>query len=282
MVVAQSGRDVKDDVYFTYDVNVSLTAAPPAQNGVAAPPNKSYLLTAQVNAAENGAYIWDGTSWLRREDSDTDSLSAGATYPTVAGKFAGMLFMLTTAEFVLDTDPLTFMNSSDLILDGDGLERDGRILHVRGKAGQIQVSANEVAIASDFAGLPSISVVGTIASGVWNATEIGLEFGGTGSKNLQTAQQNLGIQATVLSILGNGTATSFDVVHGLNNIDLNVAGTYQGQSMAGVDYTVIDSNTIRVKASLGETPIPANSLRVTISAVRNGANVTTVAATAIA
>ena len=280
VAASQSGRDVKDDVYYTYDINVPLTGAPPAQEGVAAPANKSYLLTAQTNAAQNGAYLWNGTTWVRREDSDVDSLSAGAVYPTISGKYAGMLWMLTTATFTLDTDPLNFMNASDMILDGDGLVRDGRTIHVRGKEGQIQVSADEVAIASNYVGQPSLTIVGRIQQGTWNADVISQEFGGTGSNTLQGSQQNLGIESTVISVLGDASAKVFRVAHGLGTMDVSVDGLYLGQSTF-IDHSPIDPDTVEIRASLGSNPIPTNSLRVKITGLRNNTNATTVAATAV-
>ena len=45
---------------------------------------------------------------------------------------------------------------------------------------KITVSANAITIASTYVGQTSITTLGTIATGTWNGTEIGVQHGGTG------------------------------------------------------------------------------------------------------
>ncbi len=63
------------------------------------------------------------------------------------------------------------------------MTKTGNTLDVIGTANRITVGADNVDIASTYVGQSSITTLGTVASGVWNATIIGLAYGGTGVDN---------------------------------------------------------------------------------------------------
>lgn len=281
VAASQSGRDWKDSVRLGFLTNIPLNAVPPAQSGLTVAVGDSVILLGQTNGAENGARVWNGTTLIRREDSDADSLSAGATYVVESGDLAGNRYQLVTATFTLDTTPLTFTDVTDATIAGDGCEMDGRILHVRGTPDRIVTTANSVDIAQNFIGQTSIQTLGTVMTGTWSANTIAIEYGGSGSKTLSGSQENLGIEATVISVLGNGAAKVFRIKHDIGTLDVSVTALFQGVN-AGVDFSPIDPETVEIRASLGDTPIPTNSLRVKITGLRNGANAVTVPATAVA
>ena len=62
--------------------------------------------------------------------------------------------------------------------------------------------------------LSSLASVGTITTGVWNGTAVGLLYGGTGATTAAAARTNLGATTKVTSA-GSGTGTSIAVAHGL-------------------------------------------------------------------
>jgi hypothetical protein len=62
--------------------------------------------------------------------------------------------------------------------------------------------------------LSSLASVGTITTGVWNGTAIGLLYGGTGATTAAAARTNLGA-TTKVTAAGSGSGTSIAVAHGL-------------------------------------------------------------------
>ena len=100
-------------------------------------------------------------------------------------------------------------------------------------------------IASTYVGQASLTTLGTIATGVWNATEIGVAYGGTGLTSTGTANQVLGVvnaggSLEYKSILG--TANRITVTHGANSITLSTpqdihtgaSPTFAGLTLSGL------------------------------------------------
>jgi hypothetical protein len=84
-----------------------------------------------------------------------------------------------------------------------------------GTAGRIAVFADNVDIDAGYAGQTSIVTLGTIATGVWNATVIGVPKGGTGAVSLTGYVKGNGVIAMTASptiptsdITGLGTMAS--------------------------------------------------------------------------
>jgi hypothetical protein len=88
---------------------------------------------------------------------------------------------------------------------GDGLAVVGPNLAVVGTTNRITVSNNGVDIASTYAGQNSISTVGNVTSGQWNATVIPLTKGGTGGTSASEARAN--ISALQYNSLADGLRT---------------------------------------------------------------------------
>jgi hypothetical protein len=94
---------------------------------------------------------------------------------------------------------------------------------VSGTAGRITVTPigdNEyqVDVASAYVGQATIVTVGTIGTGVWQGTEIGVAYGGTGATTAAGARANLGATGRYTGTIGNGSATSITITqatHGL-------------------------------------------------------------------
>lgn len=88
---------------------------------------------------------------------------------------------------------------------GDGLTYTDGVVNVVGTADRIAVTANAVDIASTYAGQASITTVGTIATGTWNATTIGVAYGGTGLTSYAAGDLIYASGATTLAKLSAGT-----------------------------------------------------------------------------
>ena len=86
---------------------------------------------------------------------------------------------------------------------GDGLTKSGNTLNVGGTTNRISVSANAVDISSSYVGQTSITTLGTITTGTWNGSVLGLTYGGTGVDNTSITARHALIGPTS----GTGNAT---------------------------------------------------------------------------
>jgi len=68
----------------------------------------------------------------------------------------------------------------------------------------------------------SLTSVGTITSGTWTGTTIAIANGGTGATTAGGAKTNLGFTTKFAEPIGDGSATSFTVSHGLASRDVQV------------------------------------------------------------
>jgi len=66
---------------------------------------------------------------------------------------------------------------------GDGLTYDSGTLNVEGTTNRISVTANAIDISSDYSGQDTITELGTIDTGTWEADIISPTYGGTGKNN---------------------------------------------------------------------------------------------------
>ena len=67
------------------------------------------------------------------------------------------------------------------ITAGDGLTRVGSTISAVGTASRVTVSGAGIDIASTYVGQATITTLGTITTGTWSGTVIGLTKGGTGA-----------------------------------------------------------------------------------------------------
>ena len=88
---------------------------------------------------------------------------------------------------------------------GAGLVQNGNAYDVGGTANRITVSADAVDIASTYVGQTSITTLGTLTSGTWNATAIAYNYGGTGFTSYAKGDIVYASAANTLSKLTAGT-----------------------------------------------------------------------------
>lgn len=266
-----TGLDYKGSVRVAITSNKALDVATLSYDEYGHQIGDRILLIGQTNPAENGCYTITATGLERSGDSNTQGeLTPGAMYQVEVGTYAQHFFTLTASRnYVLGTDPIGFIDVSGVntLVAAEGLIKDGQTISVGGTEDRILVSQNSVDISPLYAGQGSIQVVGTITNGTWEGTPLGQEYGGTGATSIAGSKQALGIETRIEFTLGDGVATTFDVVHNLNNMRPKVFGWYNSKYMGSeVDCDTIDANTIRVKASLngGATPIALNSLVIKV------------------
>ena len=80
---------------------------------------------------------------------------------------------------------------------GDGLSQDGNTINVNVVANRTAIVGDAVDIASTYVGQSSITTLGTIGTGTWQATDVDIPHGGTNASTATDARVNLGIKTSV-------------------------------------------------------------------------------------
>lgn len=232
------------------------------------------LLTAQTNAADNGIYVVAAGAWTRAGDADVDAeVTSAMAVPVAEGHTANraLWLLVTPDDIALGTTELTFQRSRnlhDLTLSGGGLNLSPSfVLSLIGTADRISVSGAGIDIAANYAGQASITTLGTISTGVWNATEIPVEKGGTGATSIEAARINLGIAQQVTQLVGNGTDLNHTVTHSLNNEDVFVAVQRVSDKKKVETNVTYGLNSVTIGFS-GNAPT-ANSYKVVVLGIKN-------------
>lgn len=252
-----TGLDPKNSVRAASTGNVSLTAPGTTIDGVTLVNGDRVLLKAQTTASENGIYTWTGNAspMVRTEDANTSAeVTNGMFCLVTAGTAnAGTGWVLTTPDpIVLNTTGLTFAQFS------------AAGASYIGTANRITITGNQIDIAANYAGQASIVTVGTIASGTWQGTPVGIAYGGTGATTAAAARANLAATGKYSATIGNGASTSFTVTHSLNSYDVTVE-IYETASKKTV-YADVTRSSVNALVIDGFTAIPAtNALTVVVT-----------------
>ncbi len=179
-------------------------------DGTSPPINSRILIKDQSSPAENGIYdlttVGTGASnWVltRSTDFDTPATMVPGSFIIVNnGTINGNSAWIETATIVVvGTDPVVWSQFGTL-----------GVQSVSGTAGRITSTGGMnpvIDIDPVYVGQASITTLGTITTGTWNASVVSLQYGGT-SANLSAAASNGGVvwsNATQMQILA-GTATA--------------------------------------------------------------------------
>ena len=191
-------------------------------DGVALDVNDRLLVKDQSTAAQNGFYkvttVGSGSAAFvltRTPDADAASeLTAGAfTFTEEGSANADNGYVLSTnGAITLGTTGITFeqFSGAGQISAGNGLTKTGNTIDVVGTADKISVSSNAITIASSYVGQSTITTLGTITTGVWNGTDIGVAHGGTGLSAAAKGSVLVANSANTFSALdGGGSADGF-------------------------------------------------------------------------
>lgn len=217
-----SGLDVKASVRVASTVNVVVaTGTLIAVDGVTVVAGDRVLLKNQTTASENGVYVASAGAWARSTDNNTSALMpSGAFVFTEQGtsQAATGWVLSTQSPITLGTTALVFtqFSGAGTYAAGLGLQLTGNSFSVLGTANRISVSGTGVDISAAYVGQASITTVGTIGTGIWQGTAVGVAFGGTGATTAAAARTNLGATTKITgTITGNGSLTSFSFTHNL-------------------------------------------------------------------
>ena len=95
------------------------------------------------------------------------------------------------------------------ITAGTGLTKSGNTLNAIGTADKITVGADAITIATGYVGQTSITTLGTIATGTWAATDVGVAYGGTGVSTFTSNGVLYGNGSGDIQVTAAGTDTYF-------------------------------------------------------------------------
>ena len=207
------GLSVKDAVRAATTANITLSA-PQTIDGVILVAGNRILVKNQTAGAENGLYLVAAAGWTRTVDADAPNEMSGGDFVFVqeGTTNADSGWVCTNDGAVtIGTTALTFAQFSGAgqILAGAGLTKTGNTIDVIGTTNRILVNADSIDIASNYVGQTSITTLGTVTTGVWNATVVTVPYGGTGV-------------ATITGIVkGNGTSAFTAAVDGTDFLGIN-------------------------------------------------------------
>jgi len=298
---ARQGLDVKDSVRlatnaalpaYTYDSGVITGASAGVLliDGVQ-PSNGERILVkneTSTNAPYNGIYVvtdyGNGNPYVltRSVDANTDAKVTPGMFTFVeegnTWSDSGWILTNDTIPIVLGTTALTFVqfSSAGNTIAGNGLVKTGNAIDAVGTADRITVNPDSIDIASTYIGQSSITTVGTIGTGTWEATDVGVAHGGTGASVAGDARLNLGaggtrgvgvsqpvLIRTVALTIGDTTNTNYVVQHGLGTRDVLVQ-VYDTSTYETVVTDVVRTDTNNVTISFTSAPA-SNAYRVIVS-----------------
>lgn len=195
-----TGLDIKESVRAATTANITRSGTQTI-DGVSLSVGDRVLVKDQTAASENGIYIVASSTWSRSSDVNTSEEVTRGLFAFVEegtqNSNTGWT-LITLPPYTLDTTPLVFtLFSSGVrgITAGDGFTNTGNVFNIAGTTNRISVSSDAIDISSNYAGQSTITTLGTVSTGTWNAGTIPVEHGGTGATTAAAARTSLSAAA---------------------------------------------------------------------------------------
>jgi hypothetical protein len=206
--------------------------------------NGLYLCTTQGAAGVQAVFTRDTTL-------DTSAKFKGAIILVgeTSATLNGAIYLSNVPAPVIGTDPLTFTRINSVIAQ----TADEITLHL---------AANQFSIKTTYPGQASISILGTITTGTWNATPVGTAYGGTGATTPAAGLAALGGVAKYTASIGDGATLSYTVTHNLGTRDVTVS-VHDNATFGEVETTIVKSTINAITVSFSVAPT-ANQYRVIV------------------
>jgi hypothetical protein len=177
---AIQGLDVKTSVAAATTANIALSGTQTI-DGVAVTAGKRVLVKNQSTPSQNGIYAVASGAWTRTTDGSQGELVSGSFAFVEGGTVNGSTsWVLTTADpITVGTTSLTFTQfaGAGTYSNGSGLTLTGTQFSIGAAQVTNAMLAGSIA-ASNLVGT-DIATVGTITTGTWHGTKVGLLYGGT-------------------------------------------------------------------------------------------------------
>lgn len=201
---AVQGLDTKESVRIATTANITLSGLT-AIDGITPVAGNRILVKDQTTGSANGIYLAASGAWSRAPDAVQGELTPNAFVFVEEGTVnANSGWTLTnTGTITVGTTALTFAQFSGAgqINAGAGMTKTGNTLDVVGTANRITANADSIDIAATYVGQTSITTLGTIATGTWNATTISVAKGGTGATTLTGLVKGNGTSAFTAAVV---------------------------------------------------------------------------------
>lgn len=206
-----TGLDVKASCRVATTANITLSGAQTI-DGVSVIAGNRVLVKNQSTASDNGIYVCAAGSWSRATDADASAEVTGGMFVFISEGTvnASTGWALATADpITLGSTNLTFtqFSGAGTYLAGSGLTLTGSTFSIG--AGQVTNAMLGGSIAASKLIGSDIATVGTIGTGTWQGTTVGVGYGGTGLASYAIGDLLQGSGATALSKLSAGAAGSF-------------------------------------------------------------------------
>ena len=192
VIVAGESNAAHNGIYVVTSTTV-LTRADDFDQPVEMAGGDFIFVTHGTNYADTGWVMSEAVGTVGSDSVPFVQFSGAGTY--LAGE--GLTLTGSTFDINLATNSGLVITSDELQVDssiaGDGLSFSSGIISVGGTTDRISVSSDTIDIAATYVGQNTITTLGTITTGTWNGTTIGLSYGGTGATNAADARSNLGL-----------------------------------------------------------------------------------------
>lgn len=241
----KQGLDIKDSVRAATTANITLSGTQTI-DGVAVIAGDRVLVKDQTTASGNGIYDVAAGAWARSADADVSSEVTAGMFVFVAEGTANADsgWVLTTNDpITLGTTSLSFTQFSGAgqITAGAGLTKTGNTIDAVGTANRITVNADSIDIASTYVGQNTITTLGTVATGTWQASTVAVAYGGTGATTFTAGR----------ILFGNGTSainTNASLFWDNTNSRLGINQATPG-AMVQIDSSAAGTKGLIVKAA---------------------------------
>ena len=214
--VAQ-GLDIKASCLYTTTNNITLFGLSTQAGGdwpSALTAGDRILVKNQTNQAQNGIYAAASSGWTRTADMNVWSEVPGAFTFIESGATLSATGWVTTAgptgTIGVTNMPWTQFSGAGTYTAGDGLQLISNQFSVKLNGTSLDATSSGLRISTTWIGQTSITTLGTIGTGVWEATDVGVLHGGTGASDAAGARANL--SAAVLG--ANNDITSMSAITG--------------------------------------------------------------------
>ena len=243
-----NGLDVKASVKLASTANVAgtynnsagtITAGSNGAisiDGVTPSASDRVLLKNQTDATENGLYlvttVGDGSTayvLTRTPDADAAAEITGGAFVFVeqgtANADNGYVFTHNGTPTLGTTDiTVEQFSGAGQISAGAALTKTGNQLDVAVDDSTLEISSDALQIKTTYPGQTSITTLGTIATGTWNATAIGATKGGTGLTSYSTGDIIRASGANTLAALSLGASGKILQSNGSNVVYGDIDG----------------------------------------------------------
>jgi hypothetical protein len=220
------GLDWKEAVKVATTANVNINSPGATIDGVTLSTGDRVLLMGQTDPKQNGIYVFNGASnpLTRAPDANTGSELTGAVVIVLEGSYAGTTWRQVTVNPVIGTDNIVWQ----------------------------QFGSSAPPASESSPGIIRIATQAEVDAGTVDNAAV---------TPLKLAQSILRLKKYA-TLIGDGSATTYTVTHGLNTRDV-VVQLYDAATYETVEADVVRNGVDTVQITFGSPPA-TNSIRVVV------------------